>query len=355
MRTLPAPLRVLVALVALGAFVVGVWMGLARIGVSVGVPPGMATHGAMLVMGFLGTVIGMERAVATGRIWAWVTPLGAAAGAVTMPWSPTLAAVLFLVAAAVLVALFATVFAGAPEAHTLLMGMGAAAWLLASITWLAGKPLPFLVPWLAAFMVWTIAGERLELARAIGTSPVAKGLLAAAVGVMLAGAVVSWASASLGARLTGLGMLLVAAWLLRYDIARRTVRLSGVTRYMATGLLVGYGWLAVSGILWLRYGLESLYDASIHTLFLGFVMSMIMAHAPVVVPALTGLSFPFSPVLWAPLALLHLSVLIRVAGGLARNFPLREWGAILDAVALALFVLVVAGVVGRARLTTASV
>ena len=53
---------------------------------------------------------------------------------------------------------------------------------------------------------------------------------------------------------------------------------------------------AVSGILWMNSGLRFssfAYDASEHTLFLGFVMSMIMAHAPIVIlrsPALRSRS-----------------------------------------------------------------
>ena len=43
-----------------------------------------------------------------------------------------------------------------------------------------------------------------------------------------------------GLRLGGVGLLALAAWLARYDIARRTVRLPGVTRFIALCLLAGY-------------------------------------------------------------------------------------------------------------------
>ena len=39
----------------------------------------------------------------------------------------------------------------------------------------------------------------------------------------------------------------LAAWLLRYDIARRNARQSGLTRYIALCLLSGYLWLALAG------------------------------------------------------------------------------------------------------------
>ena len=44
-------------------------------------------------------------------------------------------------------------------------------------------------------------------------------------------------------------MLVLAVWLFRYDIARRTVLQSGLTRFIALCLLAGYGWLAVGGVL----------------------------------------------------------------------------------------------------------
>ena len=75
-----------------------------------------------------------------------------------------------------------------------------------------------------------------------------------------------------------------------------TVRGTGITRYMAVALLTGYAWLAVAGVLWLDIGQMSFtdlgraahgtaYDAMLHAVFLGFVISMIFAHAPVIVPA----------------------------------------------------------------------
>ncbi len=42
----------------------------------------------------------------------------------------------------------------------------------------------------------------------------------------------------------GLALLLIALWLLRFDIARKTVRRTGLTRFIALNLLIGYVWLA---------------------------------------------------------------------------------------------------------------
>lgn len=261
-------------------------------------------------------------------------------------------ALLLLVGGAVLVVLFGAAYRMQPETHIVMMGVGAGAWVLAALSWLGGEPVPSLVPWLAAFLVLTIAGERLELARMIARTNRAGRQMAGATAVVVVGAALAWVTPELGARIAGLGILLVAIWLIFNDVARRTIKLHGVTRYMAAGLLMGYGWLAVSGVLWVLSGLSpssQLYDGALHALFLGFVMSMIMAHAPIVIPALAGLPFPFTRALWLPLMLLEASIALRIVGGVTSSFELRRWGALVNASALGLFLLMVAGSVVRGQ------
>ena len=57
------------------------------------------------------------------------------------------------------------------------------------------------------------------------------------------------------------------------------------------------------------------YDAVVHAVMLGFVMSMIMAHAPVILPAVLGVRIPYHVALYVPVALLQLSLLVRVVVG----------------------------------------
>ena len=115
-------------------------------------------------------------------------------------------------------------------------------------------------------------------------------------------------------------MVVLAGWLLRYDIARRTIRHTGLTRFIAVCLLSGYGWLGVGGALtWSFAGIMAgpYYDAMLHTVFVGFVFAMIFGHAPIIVPAILGRTpSPYHPALYGPLALLHASLLLRVTGDL---------------------------------------
>jgi len=143
-------------------------------------------------------------------------------------------------------------------------------------------------------------------------------------------------------RVLGLALLLLAAWLLRYDITRRRLHVGGQTRFIAVALLSGYGWLGISGALFIIYGgmaAGPYYDAMLHTFFLGYVMSMIFAHAPIVFPAVLGRPLPFTPWFYSHLGLLHASLLLRITGDLTLQTGLRQWGGLLNALVLLLFLL----------------
>ncbi|MBI3963187.1 MAG: hypothetical protein HY335_10555 [Deinococcus sp.] len=144
----------------------------------------------------------------------------------------------------------------------------------------------------------------------------------------------------LGVRLAGVGLVALALWLLRFDLARHNLRQVGLPRFTAVSLVLGYCWLAVGGILALAFGSAwagPLYDALLHAVFLGFVMAAVMGHAPIIFPAVTGRRVPFRPVFYTHLGLLQLSLLLRLGGDLALWWPGRQWGGLLNAVALLLF------------------
>ena len=133
----------------------------------------------------------------------------------------------------------------------------------------------------------------------------------------------------------------IALWLLRWDIAWRTIRIAGLSRFMATSLISGYCWLFLAGVLWVIYAGDfiagPLYDAMLHSIFLGFVFVMIFAHAPVILPSVTEASFPFQKTFYVHLILLHVSLLLRIYGDLAELQSARMWGGALNALAIVLF------------------
>ena len=50
---------------------------------------------------------------------------------------------------------------------------------------------------------------------------------------------------------------------------------------------------------------------------------MIFGHAPIILPAVIGLRIRYSATVYGPLVLLHLSVLLRIAGGLFEHIEMR--------------------------------
>jgi len=166
-----------------------------------------------------------------------------------------------------------------------------------------------------------------------------------------AGLVVSLAWPAAGIRLAGLGL-----WLLRFDLARRTVRQTGLTRFIALCLLPGYAWLVFAGGLWVleaaRFGGGPWYDAMLHSVLVGFVISMVFGHAPLILPAVTGGALPYHPRFYLHLALLHIGLALRVLGDLALWPAARQWGGLLNVVAILIFLASsAAAVAGAARPT----
>jgi hypothetical protein len=300
-------------------------------------------------------VIGLERAVALGRPWAYAGPLLTLAGGIGLlaGMPQALAALLTAGGSLGLIGVFAAVLRRQPARFVVTMALGAAVWLGGNLLWLAGRPFALAALWWAGFLILTIVGERLELGRLRQLPPRAMWSFTAGVGALLAALALSSADFGLGVRLAGLSYIGLALWLLRYDIARRTVRRPGVPRFSAICILSGSAWLGVAGALALFGGAVyagPLYDAQLHALFVGFVFAMIFGHAPIIVPALLKLPLIFSPWSYLPLALLHASLAVRLAGDLAGLADVRRWGGMLNATAILLFLGLTAAGVLRARL-----
>ncbi len=327
------------------ALLVGMAAGLVRAGLEIpGLPEAAPLrHGPLMVSGFLGTLIAVERVVGLGRWWAWLGPLASAAGAVLLlAWgSPQTASAAFAIAAGVLAAVFAEVLRLRPEASAAVLLAGAAAWLGSALHGITGGGTVELVPWWTAFLALTIAGERLELGRFRAPGWRAVLLFAPAAGLVAAGALITVADLKMGVRVQGLGLAALALWLARYDVARRTIRTSGQARYIAACLLSGFGWLAASGgllALWPEEFAAGLrYDAMLHAFFLGFVMAMVFGHALIILPGVLGVRVPYRRGFYAQLLLLQAGLAVRVVGDIAGEAALRETGAVLNVASVTLF------------------
>lgn len=303
-------------------------------------------HGPLLVLGFVGTLVALERAVALRRPLGYAAPalLGVGGLLLVAPLPLRVGQSLLVAGAAGFVAVYVALWRRQRDDAVLVQLLGAVLATGGAVLWLGGVEVARLLPWLAGFVVLTIAGERLELARLQMLSAGTASTLVATSAAVAAAAVASLLWPWAGFPLLGLSLLVLVGWLAAHDVARRTVRGTGLPRFIAVCLLAGYAWLALAGGLWLAAGplLDGpAYDAAVHAVFLGFTLSMIMAHAPVILPAVLRVRLPYRGAMYAPVLLLQASLVVRLLAGDAWGIqPARQAGGIGNAVAVLLFLAV---------------
>lgn len=355
MKTHYFTFRVPILLVCVALLVLAVLAGLARIGWALPSLPRQLpiAHGPLMVCGFFGTLIALERAVALNRRWMYLGPAASALGGLLLVAGHSLPAALLIVLASLSFSLVGwLIVRQAPANYTTVMAIGATSWLVGNLLWLFGLPLSIVVHWWAAFLVLTIAGERLELGRLLRPSQNAQRAFLAATAAVLLGAALVAFNFLWGARLYNLGILALSLWFLRYDVVRVTLRTRGLPRYIAWALCLGYIWLGVSAVLGFLNGPQVaglLYDAYWHGMFVGFVLSMVFAHGPIILPAILGRTAVYHPILYAPLALLHTSLIVRIIGNLLLDPLIRRWGGLLNGFAILFFFISMAISFGRNR------
>jgi hypothetical protein len=221
-----------------GSLLAGLWVGLARLGLML--PGGMPTlaefHGTLMISGFLGTVISLERAVAIGRWWSYAAPTLSAIGAVALVvGAPVFASGAFLLAGIALTVNSGTVAVRQPALFTVVLTVAAACWVGGTVVWINGAPAVDVAGWGLAFLVLTIAAERLELSRLLSPPRSSQLTFMLAAALIIIGAM-RGELAGEAAPFSGLGLLALTVWLVRHDIALRTIRLTGTSTLLG-GLL----------------------------------------------------------------------------------------------------------------------
>ena len=207
-------------------------------------------HGQLMLIGFLGTVIALERAVALRRPWGFTAPLATGLGSL-----------LLLTALPVAVGQGVQLIGLHGAGRDLRCPCGdeprprrsrSSGWVL---SWprvgcccgpRASPPVPCSPGWpgssysrspasASSWPMWQPPGPGAQV-----------GLVAVAAAVAIgAAAALLWPTP--GTEVFGLTLLALVGWLLRHDVATRTVRSVGLPRYSAVNLLLGMAWLAVAG------------------------------------------------------------------------------------------------------------
>jgi hypothetical protein len=299
-----------------------------------------AIHGPLMISGVFGTLISLERAVAHGGRWTYSAPVLAGIGSLALVVGAPMefGAGAYAAAAAALAggSLLATI--RQPGLPTGALLFGALAWLAGNVLWLAGMGGADAAGWWLTFLIVTIAGERMELSRPMPQLRGGEAWFLFAFGLLLVGARNGLPTGN-GAILYGVALLVTALWFLRHDTARLDVRGTGQARFTACCMLAGYAWLAIAGLVLIASpsGGAFGYDVTLHAVLIGFVLSTVFGHALIILPAVARVDVRYAPVLYLPLALLHLSVALRAGGGLMGWDSGRKGSGLLTIAALASF------------------
>ncbi len=303
-------------------------------------------HGLLMVGGFLGTLISIERAMVMKKK-AWLV----------IPFFSGLSTLFFLfgLSQAGLIALFAGSLGLSlimhfqtlrhPQFHSALLYLGAVCWFLGNFfAWHFGL-IAAGSTWWIGFLLFTIVGERLELSQFLPVPLWSKKALGMLLFLFFLGLIIPFHG--MGNEVMGIGILLISAWLLVFDMAKVAAKKTAQFRYIGIGLRVGYLWLGAQGLILLLMESHPLfYDLFLHTFFLGFTFSMIWAHAPIIFPTIFGIrETPYHRLLWWPWGLFQLTLLGRIGFGLAENYEWRKIMGISNGYLILVMFALMAGIV----------
>jgi hypothetical protein len=326
------PKYVLILPLVMLSLIVGIMGGWLRLGwTQFNLPETAVHHGIIMTGSFMGALISMERAVVMKNISWFIIPLLAIFALPLNLFGFTQIAIISLViSSAGLTFLMYIQSLKVKEAPHYVITLGAFSWAVGNALLLKSDFTPMVVPWWIAFLLFTIVGERLELSRFL---PIRK-VFIVFLYALLAGVFISLFIPFHfgGNRITGILIALIALWLLRFDMARISIKKKGECRYIGFGLITGFLWLLLHAIIMIFLENHSLYyDLWVHSFFLGFTFSMIWAHAPIIFPAVVKVKrLIYHPMLYITWFLFQISLMGRIWSSLFENYELRKLFGVLN-------------------------
>lgn len=326
------PLMMLVML----ALLAGITAGLQRIGWTLPVTSLASHHGAIMVGGFLGTLISLEKIIPLKVRSLFLLPVISGVSIILFAAGLPLAATISLIVASVgLSIVFITYWLRVHKQIYTIMLAGSLCWLTGNVILLISGFYPASLPWWTAFALFVIIAERIELMEFLPVTAGQKKQMAVLLVLYMIGCALSFHGPGnyiAAASLTG-----IALWLMRHDVVSLNLKKQHLHRYVAIALLSGYFSLLLSALFIILADSAPLgYDVFVHGIFIGFVFSMIFAHGPIVLPGVLGIIVkpPYHPLLYVWLIALHLSWLSRAAADLMLDIQLRKYSGLLSTIAI---------------------
>jgi hypothetical protein len=315
----------------------GIFSGWFRIGWNLPVSLPSGEHGALMIGSFVGTLICLERSVSYPNKIALLAPVLNSLSIIFFLLSMPNTAYLFLLAgSAGLILIYYFLYVKHKGLHILIMLAGAMCYFIGNAILCNTSFYPASVMWWIAFLFFTITGERLEFSKFLLNKNIftKQLVLLILLGVFIVSIILPFHS--FGSYLTAVSFIGSAIWLLKFDMAKHSLKKPGISFYSGLLLLTAYIWLAVTGVFFaLGSYFGSYYDASIHSFFIGFVFLMIFAHAPVILPAVLKLNIsPFGKSLYVWYYLLNATLIWRVLCIIPGIAPSKSWAGMFNGIVI---------------------
>jgi len=345
--------RIPFVLTAVLNLIVGIWAGLIRMGWDIPGAPVAVHHGAIMVGGFLSTLIALEKAIPLKRKLALVVPVISALSLVMVLPGYYQTGLYFLIAGSI--GLFFIhafyLYLHSRDLSIMLMLVGAGCLIVGNAMLLKTQFYPASFPWWMGFILLTITAERIELSKFLPVSINTRYLLLGFLGLFILGLLIPFHG--MGSYFSSVAMLGIALWMLRHDVIRIGLRKSGLTRFSSVALLIANVWLILVGIL-LATSPDTAYsyDMLVHGFFIGYTFAMIFAHGPIILPGVLGItSKPFHPILYVWLLLVQGSLLLRLIADSLFKSEWRQWSGLFSGLGILLYFITLVVLVIRGRLT----
>ncbi|WP_377938847.1 multicopper oxidase domain-containing protein [Alloscardovia venturai] len=366
----PLPKWRVVLLIMVGvAVVLGTLSAINRssLGVVTSRAPFADVHGPLMIFGFLGTAISLERAVAfqtggaTKPRWGFVAPALGVLGSIciltelvfgvsTLPGTAlgwwVIPGVVWTTHMIALSCVYVAIWKRQHSISVLIQLLAAIAGVLGAFIWAYGVSAARATPWWLIFLVLSIIGERLELSHVAFVAPWVEPALIGLSITNLVSLCVLYFDTTIGYVALGVNMGFLLCIMLYNDTAIRTFKLPRFTGFMGRSMLLAYFWGLTAALIWIfvPVGSGSLFaDVAIHAIALGFTVSMVIAHVSIIVPAITRRGLPYSPVFFLPLLLLNAGVLLRLIGAIINNTLVWKSGDLVSIIAVFALMLCIIG------------
>jgi hypothetical protein len=313
----------------------GLWSGLTRIGWNLSILPITAHHGAIMVGGFLGTLIILEKIIPLQKKSLYLIPVVNASSVLFFLLNRAEIAISILVVTSVALSFVFLYFFWLQRSIVYaLMVTGAICWMMGNILLLTKSFYPLAFPWWTAFALFIVSAERLELTKFLPVSRSSKNTFVAMLLLFVIGVLFSFHG--IGNFVCGVSLGVISLWLMRNDLIAINLKKISLPKYIAIALLSGYISLLLTGIFFIVLSDHWLtYDVIVHSFFIGFVFSMIFAHGPIILPSVMGIAVtPFHKILYLWLALLQTSWIVRTFSDVFMEMELRRISALLTAAAI---------------------